>query len=67
MAADRDDVAIGIKAHTLDTAMLAAMIFAECVENDRMIERAFGADRVGAQLAALLRTLRSGPRSPANS
>src|SRR5262245_8217150 len=55
-AADRDDVAVAIKAHALDSAMLAAMIFAENMENDGMLERAVGADRVGTQLAALLRT-----------
>src|SRR5215471_2714575 len=55
-AADRDDVAVAIEAHALDSAMLAAMIFAENVENDGMLERAVGADRVGTQLARLLRT-----------
>src|SRR5262249_58440739 len=35
---------------------LAAMMFAENVQNDGMLERAVGADRVGTQLAPLLRT-----------
>src|SRR6516225_1029256 len=55
-AADRDDVAVAIETHALDSAMLAAMIFAENVQNDGMLERAVGADRVGTQLAPLLRT-----------
>src|SRR5262249_18764022 len=55
-AADRDDVAVAIKAHALDSAMLAAMIFAENVQNDGMLERAVGVVRVGTQLTPLLRT-----------
>src|SRR5262249_25636242 len=55
-AADRNDVAVAIETHALDSAMLAAMIFAENVQNDGMLERAVGADRVGTQLAPLLRT-----------
>src|SRR5262249_56869153 len=53
-AADRDDVGVAIETHALDSAMLAAMIFAEYVQNDGMLERAIGADRVGTQLPPLL-------------
>src|SRR5262249_61091191 len=55
-AADRDDGAVAIETHALDSAMLAAMIFAENVQNDGMLKRAVGADRVGTELAPLLRT-----------
>ena len=48
-AADRDDVAIAIKAHALDSAMLARDLRRN-MQNDGMIERAVGADRIGPQL-----------------
>src|SRR5262249_41061032 len=55
-SANRDDVAIAVKGHAPDSPMLAPMILAENRQNAGMRERAVGADRVGTQLAAVLRT-----------
>src|SRR5215475_14248382 len=52
-AADRDDVAVSVKAHAFDAAMRSAMIGTEHVQHDRMIERAVVADRIRTQFAAL--------------
>jgi len=43
--------AVGIETHPLDAAMMAAMVGAERVQHDRMVDRAVVADRIGAQLA----------------
>ena len=52
-SADRDDIGLGIQAHALNAAMMPAMIRAEGVQHDRMIERAVAPNRIGAQLALL--------------
>src|SRR6266545_6830192 len=49
-SADGDDVAVGIETHALDAAVVAAMIGAEAVQHDRVIDGAVVADRIGAQL-----------------
>jgi hypothetical protein len=52
-AAHCNDFAFPVETHPLDTAMMPTVIRSECVQHNRMIERAVVTDGICAQLAPL--------------
>jgi len=51
--ADGNNIAFGVKAHSLNAAVMAAVIQTKRVQEDWMIERAVVANRIGAQFSLL--------------